>query len=304
MIEQKGEWTDKKPCGPMYTINTESDDPKDLKGVYNPFWCQNPQYFLNITEPTHLKVPASDQIILRKDKEPTRRKDKVRIGLSICKHFEKRVIETEVRKPVVSKSKLITDPTDKLLKQTKEHLEPPKMNDIERKLQIGLHEDYYESSFSNQDIAALYFHFLPIHGPLVIVPCQSERSKNNTFTLRIYSDKKIAMTKLDDDKNVCLVGSWVGETAGGCQLYNEQFYKEPDLQSWTKNPKYTLSFDKPVVANVKITLAIATKNWRGKVSNTIKEQKKKETEMRKKAAQDGESGSRLMKHKDEDVAQV
>lgn len=28
----------------------------DEKGKENQFWCKNPQYFLNITRPTHLKI--------------------------------------------------------------------------------------------------------------------------------------------------------------------------------------------------------------------------------------------------------
>lgn len=28
----------------------------DKKMVSNPFWCKNPQYFLNLSEPTHLKI--------------------------------------------------------------------------------------------------------------------------------------------------------------------------------------------------------------------------------------------------------
>ena len=28
----------------------------DEKGKENQFWCKNPQYFLNITNPTHLKI--------------------------------------------------------------------------------------------------------------------------------------------------------------------------------------------------------------------------------------------------------
>lgn len=56
MIEQKGQWTDKKFCGPMFTKNTEGGDEKAFKSAYNPNWCQNPQYFVNITQPTHMKV--------------------------------------------------------------------------------------------------------------------------------------------------------------------------------------------------------------------------------------------------------
>lgn len=215
----------------------------------------------------------------------------MKIGLSICKHFEKRVeeIDSKSKKFATTKVNVKTDQTVKLLKQTAEHLEPPKMLEIERKLQIGKHEDYYESSFANQDIAALYFHFLPIQGPLVIVPCQSERSKNNNFTLKIYSDKKVSISKLDESKNVCLVSSWESATSGGSELYNDKFYKEPDMQSWQSNPKFSLNFDSTHPAKVTISLSIATKNWRGKIAMNKLAKEKLEAEKRKKGGDDRES---------------
>lgn len=300
MIEEKGEWSEKRPCGPMFLEVTEGDDEK--KGVkYNPYWCQNPQYFINITQPTHVKVKSDNQIILRKDKEVTRRADKIKIGLSVCKHMEEKEEVIDVKRTTTVKAGVKIDQLTKLLKQTSEQLEPPKMETIERKLQVGKYEDYYESSFMNTDLAALYFHFLPIHGPLVIMPCQGEKSKNNNFTLRIYSDKKVKLQKLDEAKNVCLIGNWGTSTSGGCDLYNEIYYKNPDLQSWTKNPKFQLAFESTAPAKVKITLAIADKNWRGKVAEVLK--KKKEKEMKEQREQMADRGDGILRHpkKAEDV---
>lgn len=48
-------------------------------GRENQFWCRNPQYFLNITKPTHLKI------ILRK--KGGRRVRGVPIGLVVTKAF-------------------------------------------------------------------------------------------------------------------------------------------------------------------------------------------------------------------------
>lgn len=48
----------------------------DEKGKENQFWCRNPQYFLNITRPTHLKM------ILKKKGN---RRVKVLIGLVVTK---------------------------------------------------------------------------------------------------------------------------------------------------------------------------------------------------------------------------
>jgi hypothetical protein len=51
----------------------------DEKGKENQYWCRNPQYFLNITKPTHLKI------ILKK--KGGRRLRGVPIGLVVTKAF-------------------------------------------------------------------------------------------------------------------------------------------------------------------------------------------------------------------------
>ena len=51
------------------------------------------------------------------------------------------------------------------------------------------------------------------------------------------------MQRLGENKNVCLIGNWGTSTSGGCELYNELYYKDPDLQSWGKNPKFQLVFE-------------------------------------------------------------
>ena len=48
-------------------------------GKENQFWCRNPQYFLNITKPTHLKI------ILKK--KGGRRVKGIPIGLTVTKAF-------------------------------------------------------------------------------------------------------------------------------------------------------------------------------------------------------------------------
>lgn len=294
MIEEKGDWNEKKPCGPMYLeVNEEDDEKSELK--YNPYWCQNPQYFLNMTQPTKFKI------ILKKDKETTKKNDKIKIGLLVCQHWEKREQEIDTKKSVNVRQGVITDQTVKLLKQTKEFLEPPKMQYIERKLEVSKFEEVTESSFMNTDIAALYFKCLPINGPLVIIPCQSEKSKNNNYTLRIYSDKKVTLRRLDESKNVCLVGNWGTSTSGGCELFNEYYYKNMDLQSWSKNPKFQLVFEEPTIARVKIVLTIADKNWRGKVATAIKKKKEKELKEQKELMEEKKYGTSQIPEKSEDV---
>lgn len=215
--------------------------------------------------------------------------------------MEKKEEIVDLKRMMLTRNGVNTDQTTKLLKQTSEQLEPPKMDTIERKLQVGKFEDYYESSYMNTDLAALYFHFLPIHGPLVIIPCQSEKSKNNNYTLRIYSDKKVKLQKLDEAKNVCLIGNWGTSTSGGCELYNELYYKNPDLQSWAKNPKFQLVFESPEPAKVKITLSITDKNWRGKVAAALKKKKEKEIKEQKEQMADRGDGILRLPKKAEDV---
>ena len=73
---------------------------------------------------------------------------------------------------------------DRLMTQTKAHLEPPKMQEIERKLSIGINEPFVQSSFGSEDVSALYFHKNPTEGPFIIVPCMEEKStKQISYTL-------------------------------------------------------------------------------------------------------------------------
>jgi len=76
----QGEWTAEKAGGKLRA-----------KGKQNPRWCSNPQYFLNLEKPTHLKVsyPSTpltlNKIILRKHQKKTVRNINPRI--SICRFF-------------------------------------------------------------------------------------------------------------------------------------------------------------------------------------------------------------------------
>lgn len=44
------------PLKGRWTAQTAGGRRIDEKGKENQFWCRNPQYFLNITRPTHLKI--------------------------------------------------------------------------------------------------------------------------------------------------------------------------------------------------------------------------------------------------------
>ena len=62
-----------------WTNNTAGGKRVTETGKENQFWCRNPQYFLNITKPTHLKL------ILKK--KGGRRVKGVPIGLTVVKAF-------------------------------------------------------------------------------------------------------------------------------------------------------------------------------------------------------------------------
>jgi hypothetical protein len=48
-----------------------------MEGADNPYWCTNPQYYMNLEKPTHLKI------ILRK--YGGRRAKDAKVGLCICR---------------------------------------------------------------------------------------------------------------------------------------------------------------------------------------------------------------------------
>ena len=61
-----------------WTATTAGGRRIDEKGKENQYWCRNPQYFLNITKPTHLKI------ILKKKGA---RRIRLPIGLVVTKAF-------------------------------------------------------------------------------------------------------------------------------------------------------------------------------------------------------------------------
>lgn len=98
-------------------------------------------------------------------------------------------------------------------------------------------------------------------------------NKEAQFEMTIFSNHDVELERLDDQKNSALIGKWEQDTAGGCHLYVPEFYKEPELKNWAYNPTYILAFEKAEPsATVTITLAIAEKNWKGKLANKYKNQ--------------------------------
>lgn len=77
--------------------------------------------------------------------------------------------------------------------------------------------------------------------------------------------------KLDENKNAVLIGKWEHDISdGGCHLFEDPYEKDMSMRTWTINPKYLLKFDEEEdTATLKITLAIAEKNWKSKTKNSV-----------------------------------
>ena len=52
--------------------------PRKLNRRDNPSWCKNPQYFLNIQQPTHVKIILKKTGNLKKSRG-------VKVGMTICR---------------------------------------------------------------------------------------------------------------------------------------------------------------------------------------------------------------------------
>lgn len=61
--------------------------------------------------------------------------------------------------------------------------EPPKLDNLERKLQILPGEWYEESFYKSDDVAAIYAFYQPTQGPFIIVPSMSKEEVTADFTL-------------------------------------------------------------------------------------------------------------------------
>ena len=62
--------------------------------------------------------------------------------------------------------------------------EPPRLLNLERKLQILEGEWHTESSYESDEVAALYAFYQPTQGPFIIVPSMQKQDLQSDFTLR------------------------------------------------------------------------------------------------------------------------
>ena len=97
-------------------------DQKDKVVRDNPGWCKNPQYFVNLDKPTHVKI------ILRKTGQLKRLRN-IKTGMTICR-FETPTVPSlmsKSSKAMQDKDNKKIDNLQRLLKQTSQQLKPPVM---------------------------------------------------------------------------------------------------------------------------------------------------------------------------------
>jgi len=76
-VAEMPETIEKSMEGAWYE-NENSGGKRRSEKENNPYWCSNPQYFLNLSQPTHLKI------ILQKT-GATRKTRGVKLGMTICR---------------------------------------------------------------------------------------------------------------------------------------------------------------------------------------------------------------------------
>jgi hypothetical protein len=246
----------------------------------NHIWCRNPQYFLNITKPTHVKI------ILKK-KGARRVKDP--IGFTVTKANAPTVPPEST---IIGKGKKgVTMPTSMMVNgktyaQTLHQMnfkkekgsdnipefELPQLQDnLERKLQILENEWFVQTSYSQDDSAALYQFFKPTQGPFVIIPSMTKDSTVADFNLTVFSSNPVQMQPLNEGFNSVLSGKWTDKNNGGSHLYDKQFTQDADKQTWVNNPKYILKFQEKWAekVEVKITLSRPEGPWKKPVGKNL-----------------------------------
>jgi len=220
-------------------------------GSDNSLWCRNPQFFLNLTKPTHLKI------ILRKSGNFKKTKG-IPIGMTICR-APNTSQENQLKNRNLPKRTL-----NKIAQQTLSKLAAPKLEVLERKLQVKPREWVVESSYFSDEVAATYFFWQPAQGPYLIVPSCNDEATQAHFTLSVYSNHSVEFVKLEDSRNAVKSGSWTDESSGGSHLYDQPY--ETKNPTWTNNPKYLLVLKTNEYTRVKFTLSRPEKAWNKKIA--------------------------------------
>ena len=239
----------------------------DEKGKENQYWCRNPQYFLNITRPTHLKI------ILKK--KAGRRVKGMPIGIVVTKAFSPttppatQIITgkagggVKMISSIPQNGQTYAETLRHNVKQEKgeniPEFEPPTLHNLERKLQILNGEWFEESYFKDDEVAALYAFYQPTQGPFIIVPSFAKEDYQSDFLLQskffhyfislicfiflVFSSQHVEVRMLEDSRNAVVSGKWTEKTAGGCHLYDKSFEQKPDKFTWASNPKFHLKLE-------------------------------------------------------------
>jgi Calpain family cysteine protease/Calpain large subunit, domain III len=241
-VIERGEWISATAGGKRVLRN----------GKDNPLWCRNPQYFLNVSAVTLLKI------ILRKTGKARQAKG-FTVGMVVCqapiKHSNK-------------KNPAVTTKKSKTMAQISE--KDPETFEKERKLQILMNEWFVESHYQYEEFSCLYLKLEQNHGPFLIVPSLSQEGILSSYTLTIYSNNPVVLDRLSDSKNIVTSGEWNKSTAGGSHLFDSSFIRQTEKSTWGNNPKYLLKFNGQAEVRAKITLSRPERLWSGKIArNTV-----------------------------------
>ena len=238
-VIEKGDWNDSTAGGKRVLRN----------GKDNPLWCRNPQYFLNVSSVTLLKIILRKTGRFRQSKGHT-------IGLVVC------------QAPIRHSNKINPSATKKNKTQVIE--KETKTFEKERKLQILPGEWFVESHYQYEEFSCLYLKLEQNHGPFLIVPSLSQENIQCSYSLIIYSNNPVTLDRLLDSKNIVISGEWKQSNAGGSHLYDSTFVRQLEKNTWSNNPKYLLKFVAGGEPRAKITLSRPERLWSTKIArNTV-----------------------------------
>lgn len=253
-------------------------------GADNKRWCINPQYFLNLKKPTHLKI------ILRK--KGGKKIKGINIGLCVTKalpptaapaskikkdgadisqtrHGAMNTVGSKTGKSFKRAFKTTSGIAKRNLKEDNfPEIVPPDLSEtqLERKLQILPNEWFIESQYKSEDVAAIYAYWKPTKGPFLMVPSLEQGEYAADYTLTVFSSNPVEIEKLEDSKNMVISGEWNEKSAGGSHLYDRAFETNADNFTWINNPKYLLHLYTTQKTRVKITLSRPEKAWKKKIA--------------------------------------
>lgn len=161
-------------------------------GKENQLWSRNPQYFLNIKKPTHLKIILRKKgfrrirgflgITVTKAHGPTTPPAVTIIG----KGKDKKQTISSIPQNGLTYAQTLKNVAWKKEKGSDNipNFEPPQLGEnLERKLQILPNEWYQETSYKSDDVSALYAFYQPTQGPFIIVPTMYTSETQADFTL-------------------------------------------------------------------------------------------------------------------------